>query len=169
MASDAAGKLYLLDANVLIRAHEDYYPVDRMRPFWDWLIGEAKTGGAKIPFEIYNEIKPPKENPLHGWIKKKEVSSALILDEEVDQEIFNRVLRRGYAADLTDDELVQIGRDPFLIAYALMGSNRAVVTKEVSKPKKQRGNRKLPDVCKTLGVPWMDDFQFYRERNFRVP
>ena len=30
--------LYLLDANVLIRAHEDYYPVDRIPPFWTWLI-----------------------------------------------------------------------------------------------------------------------------------
>ena len=56
-----------------------------------------------------------------------------------------------------------------MTAYALMGSNRAVVTKEVSKPSKQRANRKLPDVCETMGVPWMDDFQFYRERNFRVP
>ena len=56
-----------------------------------------------------------------------------------------------------------------MTAYALMGSNRAVVTKETAKPSKQRANRKLPDVCETLGVPWMDDFQFYRERNFRVP
>ena len=28
--------LFLLDLNVLIQAHEDYYPLDRMRPFWTW-------------------------------------------------------------------------------------------------------------------------------------
>ncbi len=27
--------LYLVDANVLIRAHEDYYPLDRIPQFWD--------------------------------------------------------------------------------------------------------------------------------------
>ena len=43
---------------------------------------------------------------------------------------------------MTDDELVQIGRDPFIAAFALMGPNRAVGTKEVSKPKRTRANKK---------------------------
>ena len=30
-----------------------------------------------------------------------------------------RVLEYGYASDLTDEELIRIGRDPFLVAYAL--------------------------------------------------
>ena len=62
-----------------------------------------------------------------------------------------------------------MGRDPFIVAYALMGPNRTVVTKEVPKPSKKRGDRKLPDVCETMGVPCMNDFRFYRERNFRIP
>ncbi len=49
--------LYLLDANVLTRVHEDYYPLDRIRPFWDWLIAEASAGQVKIPcisdFQFY--------------------------------------------------------------------------------------------------------------------
>ena len=169
MASEPAGRLYLLDANVLIRAHEDYYPIDRIRPFWDWLIAEARSERVKMPLEIYNEINPPEENPLSAWIKDREVSSALILTEEIDPEIFNRVLQAGYASGLTDDELVQVGRDTFLATYALMGPDRVVVTKEVSKPKRTRANRKLPDVCDIIKVPWMDDFQFYRERDFRIP
>lgn len=49
------------------------------------------------------------------------------------------VLIDGYASDLTDDELEQIGRDPFLIAYALADHGmRCVVTVESSEPKKQR-------------------------------
>lgn len=169
MASEPAGRLYPLDANVLIRAHEDYYPIDRVRPFWDWLVAEARSERVKMPLEIYNEINPPEENSLSSWIKDREVSSALVLTEEIDPEIFNRVLQAGYASGLTDDELVQIGRDPFLATYALMGPDRVVVTKEVSKPKRTRANRKLPDVCDIMKVPWMDDFQFYRERDFRIP
>lgn len=168
MTSESTGRLYLLDANVLIRAHEDYYPIDRIRPFWDWLVAEARSERVKMPLEIYNEISPPEENSLSSWIKDRKVSSALVLNEEIDSEIFNRVLQAGYASGLTDDELVQIGRDPFLATYALMGPNRVVVTKEVSKPKRTRANRKLPDVCDIMKVPWMDDFQFYRERDFRI-
>jgi hypothetical protein len=33
--------LYLLDANVLIPAHEDYYTIDRIPHFWEWLLEMA--------------------------------------------------------------------------------------------------------------------------------
>lgn len=159
--------LYLLDANVLIRAHEDYYPLDRVRPFWEWLAGEAVAGRAKMPFEIYDEIARS-QGPLRDWIVDPDIRDNLVLDEEVDQAVFNRVLNEAYAPDLTDDELEEAGRDPFLIAYALMERERAVVTKEISKPGKKRGRRKVPDACDIMGVAWMTDFRFYRKRDFRV-
>lgn len=160
--------LYLLDSNVLIRAHEDYYPLDRVGPFWDWLIEQAEAGHAKMPFEIHDEISQG-QGPLHDWIVEEAVKEALILEEEVDQAIFNRVLDEAYAPDLTDVELDEAGRDPFLIAYALMADERAVVTKEISKPTQIRGRRKVPDACDILEIPWMTDFGFYKELDFRVP
>ena len=159
--------LYLLDSNCVIRAHEDYYPLDRIPQFWDWLLREAADGHAKMPWEIYNEIALAK-GPLRNWIAQKEVVEHLILDEEVDSVIFNRVLEKAYAPDLSDAELEQAGQDPFLIAYALMGEQRTVVTKEVSKTSHTRGKRKVPDACDIMGVPWMDDFTFYRIRDFRI-
>ena len=48
--------LYLLDANVLIRAHEDYYGINQVPQFWEWLLEVATTGHVKMPFEIYQEI-----------------------------------------------------------------------------------------------------------------
>jgi hypothetical protein len=62
----------------------------------------------------------------------------------------------------------EIGRDPFLAAYSI-GQERAVVTKEVSRPSKLRARRKLPDVCTQFAVPWMNDFALYRVLNFRIP
>jgi len=38
------------------------------------------------------------------------------------------VLEHGYAPDLNDVEIEEIGKDPFLIAAALAGPDRAVVT-----------------------------------------
>ena len=78
------------------------------------------------------------------------------------------VLDTAYAPNLTDDELDEAGRDPFLIAYGLMDSDRAIVTKEISKPGKLRGRRKVPDACDIMGIPWMTDFRFYRERHFQI-
>lgn len=80
----------------------------------------------------------------------------------------NTVLNDGYGVDLTEAELDQIGNDPFLIAYCLGNPDRTIVTKEVSKPSKQRANRRIPDVCNQFDIKWMDDFEFYRIRNFSI-
>ena len=39
--------LYLIDANVLIRAHEDYYALDRVPQFWEWLEQQALADRIK--------------------------------------------------------------------------------------------------------------------------
>jgi hypothetical protein len=92
----------------------------------------------------------------------------LLFDEAVDATIVQTVVNQGYAPDLTDDELETVGRDPFLIAYALAGTNRCVVTTEVSSPGKKRQNRKIPDVCKTFGVTCHNPFTVYRNLGFHT-
>lgn len=91
----------------------------------------------------------------------------MVLDEEVDASIVSAVVSTGYAPDLDDSEIEQIGRDPFLIAYALADSrNRTVITAEVSKPGKKRQNRRVPDVCRDLGVQCSDTFSLVRNLDF---
>ena len=160
--------LYLLDANVLIRAYHDYYPLDRLPGFWDWVCGQAEAGAMKMPFEIHREVAKGNDE-LAEWIGQPRVEKALRLDEDVDQETLQRVLEIGYGPNLTEDEVEEAGRDPLLVAYALMGDGqRTVVTKEVSKPSKWRGGTKLPDACQRLGVPWITDFELYRRLDFRL-
>ncbi len=157
--------LFLIDANVLIRAHEDYYPIDRVPQFWQWLEQEARANRIKMPLEIFNEIASSK-GPLRDWICGLEVREALVLDEEADQDLLDAVLTEGYGADLTEVDLEKIGSDAFLVAYALAERDRVVVTKETSRPRKTRGNRKIPDVCKTLDVECIHDFELYRRLDF---
>ena len=65
----------------------------------------------------------------------------------VDAGIVRQVIDDGYAPDLNDIEIETVGRDPFLVAYALKDTAaRCVVTTEVSAPKRLRANRKIPDV-----------------------
>jgi hypothetical protein len=59
--------LYLLDANVLIQAHEDYYPVDRIPRFWAWLLEMAAQNIIKMPRVIFDEVTPP-PGPLADWV-----------------------------------------------------------------------------------------------------
>ena len=158
--------LYLLDANVLIDANRDYYAFDRVPEFWEWLEDQGIQDRVKIPLEVYEEIKQGNDD-LASWAKRAEVKQALLLEEEADADLVSEVVERGYAPDLTDDEIQKLGRDPFLIAYAL-DSERCVVTTEASKPKRQRANRHVPDVCGAFGIRTCDTFALIRDLNFRT-
>ncbi len=158
--------IYILDTNVLIDANRDYYPINRIPEFWEWLVFMGNAGFVKIPIEIYEEIKEGKDE-LASWAKLPEVSSALLLTEEADPSLVSFVVENGYASDLTDDEFDILGRDPFLLSYAMRdNTNRCIVTTEVSKPKAQRANRHLPDVCGALNINCCNTFKFIKDLNF---
>ena len=160
--------LYLLDASVLITVHAQYYPVDRIPEYWEWLIHMAEQGTVKIPIEIYEEIKagPVEKDLLYEWLNGEACKRCLVLSDVVPPALVRRVITEGYAPDLNDEEVEQVGRDPFLIAHALAVRGRCVVTVENSQPKKQRANRKIPDVCKALGIECCDPFAFTRKLGF---
>ena len=161
--------LYLLDANVLIQANQDYYPLDRMPKFWDWMIGQGNANLLNMPYEIWNEIAgSAKGTPLRDWINQEPVKQALLLVEQVSQSLLNRVFDEAYAPDLSDSEIEQAAQGPFLIAYAMAAEGRIVVTKEVSKITQIRGNRRVPDACDILKVKWTTDFNMYRDLKFSI-
>lgn len=157
--------LYLLDANVLITAKNLYYEFGRVDQYWEWLAFQAERGKVKIPLEIYEEVTVGKDE-LATWARANK--DALLLEEEVNIALVQHVTMNGYARDLTDIELEAVGRDPFLIAYALVDAeSRVVVTGEV-RSNKQRQNRPIPSVCDTLGVQSCDQFAFGRALDFRT-
>jgi hypothetical protein len=160
--------LFLLDTNVLIDANRDYYALDRVPEFWDWLVHFGTEGQVKIPIEILEEIAKGRDE-LAVWARQAPVRTALLLGEHVEPNVVARVTDEGYASDLTDDEVVKIGRDPFLVAYALVSSrDRCVVTTEGSRPRAQRANRHLPDVCAQFGVRSINTFELIRTLDFRT-
>ena len=159
--------LYLIDANVLIRADEDYYGFEQVPQFWDWLFEQCQAGTIKMPLEIWQEVSGSRTQ-LGKWINDAAVKEALILDEEAVTAVLDDVLTTGYGAGLTDTELEKIGQDMFLVAYARVNAERVVVTKEVSAPAKQRANRKVVNVCNTFGVKWMKDYDLYRALGFKT-
>ena len=162
--------LCLLDANVLIDANRDYYPIERVPEFWDWLVEMGELGRVKIPLEIYEEIvfpPPSRADVLVDWLTNHR--DALLLEEQVQENLVGDVTERGYADDLKDDEIEKIGRDPFLVAYALADvQNRCVVTNEQSRPSRIRANRHLPDVSREFKVLPKNTFDLIKELDFRT-
>lgn len=165
--------LYLLDANVLITAHTLYYGIESVPEFWSWLAHQGDAGSLKIPLENFEEVKDgstdEERDLLYAWVTEADNKKAVLLDEKVDQTLVAQVISEGYAPDLTEDEILQLGRDPFLIAYALSDpTHRCVVTTEASKPTKQRQNRRIPDVCTTLGIRCCDTFAMTKALGFKT-
>ena len=157
---------YLLDSNVLIDADRDYYPIDRVPEFWGWLLHLAAQGLLRVPVEAFEEVKEGKGR-LVDWIK--EHKAVLLEATELDVRSVRRVVEVGYAPDLTEDELEQLKADPFIVAYGVVLPGQVtVVTMERSKPKRQRANRHIPDVCEDLGVPCIDTYELLRRLNFRT-
>ena len=99
-----AERLYLLDANVLITAHRDYYSVNRVPEFWEWLAHHAEAGRVKIPAEILDEVKRGRRrkgmDDLLDWLREDGVKAALVLDEQPDPVLVRRVVEssRSWAA-----------------------------------------------------------------------
>lgn len=164
---------FLIDANVIIAAYMSYYPFDKIPQFWRWLRSKCEQGVIKIPSANFQEITPGPETAILAWLRQPKVVRDLVLAEVPSRQLINRVFDEGYGNDLSLDYQEQLMADATLIASAMIGDGefRTVVTKETSK----RGvvtphKRKIPDVCKTLGVPCISDFElFFKVLDFHIP
>ena len=174
--------LYLLDANVLITAHDEYYPISRIPQFWEWIIENAVHSRIKMPFEMIAEIKKgptnksveSEDDELVRWLREEDREKNLLFDGSADRALVNKVYREGY--DLprpTRDELRKIGEDPILIAYALAKRDFGIVTLESKQDKAtdtmRRHKRSIPFVCRKFGIRCIDTFELIRELDFKIP
>jgi hypothetical protein len=160
--------LYLLDANVLIDANRDYYPVERIPEFWDWLEYQGGQDKVKVPVEIYHELKEGTDD-LAVWIKQSTIKQVLLYSAEPETRWVSYAVANGYASDLTDVEIEKLGRDPFLLGYALADPMaHCIVTTEGSRPTRERANRHLPDAAKRLGIETCNTFELTRRLDFRT-
>jgi hypothetical protein len=159
--------LYLLDANTIIESSKKYYQFNRVRPFWDWILYHAEKGDLKIPYEIYEENIKGKKDEFVTWFEQEEIRTKLQLNERIARNDLLRVINEGYAPDLNDIEIEKMGRDPFLIAYALSKPNRCVVTLEIP-GNNIRHNKKIPNVCQHFGIPTISLFNLIEILDFSI-
>jgi len=154
---------YLLDSNVFIEAHRNYYAFDLCPGFWDSVIWHHENGRLmsldKVRAEIVHET-----DALVDWIHVKMPSSgfAVSSDAEVITE-FGKIQAWANAqtqfTDAARSEFASVA-DAWLVAYAKI-HNLILVTHEVfSADAKKR--IPLPNVCKAFDVNYTNTFKMLR-------
>ncbi len=93
---------YLLDANVLIDADRDYYPLERVPQFWEWLLHVAAEGRVSVPQEVFDEVAQG-TGRLVDWLRANR--DTLRSKSEVSPGLVTEAVDRGYAEDLNDAEI----------------------------------------------------------------
>lgn len=157
--------LYLVDASSVITAHNTYLALQRVPEFWEWLSHQGTISTVKIPKLIYEEVEDGND-ALADWMGEQATKDALLLDEPPDPAHVQTAML-CYGPNLTEADLIKIGKDPFLVAAALVDpANRQVVTAEGSKPGRTGPNRHLPNVCGDCGVTSINLVQLMTSLNF---
>ncbi len=96
--------LHLLDANVLIDANRDYYPIDRVPEFWTWLAAKGEQGSVKVPQDVYEKLTPA-DDELSKWLKTNR--DPLLWREVVDPKLIERVINEGYGIQV-DEQIDEV-------------------------------------------------------------
>lgn len=156
--------LYLLDTSLLIQAKDEFYPMKRFWQVWDWLETKAINGQIKIPIEIFGELLNYNDG-LSEWAKVRK--AILVIDEKIAH--LPQIYYTGYEFkdEPTEKQIEIMGKDPFLINYCINDiQNRTAVSNEYSKPARKEQNRKIPDVCKNLGINHINMPQLLNDLDF---
>ena len=158
--------LFVLDTNVFIGAHNDYYAPDFCPAFWDCIFQFFRAGRLVSIDRVFNELEYPDDlvqwannapNDFFDFSADGPVITAYstIMDWIQNNSQFKQAAIRHFAA----------GADGWLIAYAQTHS-AVVVTQEVSAPD-AKSKVPIPDVCQVFGVDYMNTWEMLRQLGVR--
>jgi hypothetical protein len=143
---------YLLDSNIFIRAHREYYAPDLAPGFWESLEELAHEGSIKSIDRVQEELLE-EEDELADWAEN-DFSHAFCSTDEDNvinnyHDVVNWVQKKGQYRDGAITDFFD-GADGWLIAYS-MTEDGTVVTNERHAPG-SKSEVKIPTVCQGMGV-----------------
>jgi len=153
---------FCLDANVFIEAWNKYYAIDFAEGYWDTLDKLARDGTIFAPEEVKHEIWKT-DDDLKAWMEPREYFFKPIDDRVI--ECLQRVYKDERNRRLVDSSKFRSLADPWVIAQA-MAEGAVVVTKENYETNPTR-RIKIPNVCESVGMECIDDFELIRRLNLR--
>lgn len=161
MRSD--GRKYLLDANVLITAHRQYYAFDLCPGFWNSVLTGCGAGRIFSTRRIEAELLAGGD-ALSEWVKR-ELPAAFFLDDssgpvtKAYAPMMAWVASHGFLPAAVAEFAAEA--DGWLIAAA-KATGHCVVTHETRKLG-ARARVPIPNVCEEFGVPYCNSFEMLRD------
>ena len=156
--------IYLLDADVFIRAKNLHYGMDFCPAFWTWLIRMNRIGKVYSIEEVRKEIQAI-EDELSHWTTGLHPQFFLHSDlstVSAGESVSKWVSNQGYEEQAVHSFLGKA--DYHLVAHAYAGKH-TVVTHERSSTSTQK--IKIPDVCKGLNIKYSTPFKMLRREEAR--
>jgi hypothetical protein len=141
--------MYIFDTVSLIHAYRDDFPPKKDDGhFWDWFDNIGNHDGVVIPEKVLEELNR-KTDGICDFLKsltnlKNESTTSCL-------KYLPSVLGTYGTLSDVDLELLESKADPYVIAHAI-GLNATVVSSEISEPLRIGKNKKIPDLCQSLGV-----------------
>lgn len=155
-------RIELLDADVLIAAHRNYYAPDLCPGFWDCLSHFLISGQLLIIDRVFAEIQHPQD--LAAWVRQ--VTRGLLADTSASDivqaftQIVNWVQHNPQFTPVAKNAFA-MKADGWLVAHAIVNGT-IVVTNERFRPD-IRNDVKLPNVCREFGVDYQDTYTLLRD------
>ena len=137
---------YVIDTMILIN-FSIYLPRNYHPTFWRWLEDQIAQGNIIILDVVVKECR---SNPVKSWVNSKSIKRYIVA---TDNSIKDRAKEINSTHGLITEEagITKSQADPVIIAYAEM-EGHAVFTQERERRAGETRN-KIPDVCRSLGVP----------------
>ncbi len=159
-------KKFLLDANVLIAAHHDYYAPDLCPGFWECLQHYCNAGRLLSIDRVRDEITGPEL--LVQWMTQIPASIFVPTDEQRVVDSFGEMMAWVQGNDQflieAKEEFARVA-DGWLAAYA-SEYDVVVVTNEAFNPNVRR-KVPLPNLCLQFGIRCIDTYSMLRELGVR--
>ena len=153
----------ILDASVLMQAHNAYYAFDICPGFWDSLSALCAQGRLMSIDRVLAEIRE-QHDALRRWANEQAPPAFFTSSTEPSVADAYREVMRWVNANpqFTPAARADFARkaDGWLVAYGL-AHGRTLVTQEVLRPDIQR-RVPIPNVCRHFGVDYIDTFRMLR-------
>ncbi len=147
---------YLIDANILITAKNEYYGFDICPGFWEWVISRHREVGLFSIDKVQEELRRGNDE-LHKWVADKIPLGFFLETDDTTAEniakiniMLNKEVTTG-AQKIAKIAKFMGGADCYLVAYA-MATGHEIITFEKGTNINSGSKIKIPSVCNFMNV-----------------
>lgn len=146
---------FCLDTSFLINGWHKHYRIDVFPSLWD-VLGTLMDEGVVFSCEdVFRELKD-KEDTLLKWAKQHRNAFERPTEEVLGN--LAQIMRRF--SNFAAQGGARNRADPIVIAHAQVDDAVLVTDEHPSEKQKPTKPPKIPNVCSTLGIPWMTPIDF---------